>query len=232
LLGVLSGMDEADWERSTACSPWPVKDVVAHLVDFEVRAGSVYRGEAAQLYPDPANVDRTNAEGVVRWRALPGDALRSSLWQHGSAAQRVMDRLDESSPAARIMRIHFIELGVHGHDITDAIERPPVWGDRVEALVRTLAAAAPGALARNEVTADGSVSIEIADDGAFTIAPASSGGWELRDGAGAETSIAMDAETFVLATVGRVDTDAALARSRISGDEELAARVLSGSRVL
>ena len=43
-------------------------------------------------------------EGIAKWRALPGEAVRAALWQHGTAAQRVLDAMTEDVWRAPIDR--------------------------------------------------------------------------------------------------------------------------------
>src|SRR6266487_6461082 len=87
LLTFLAPVAGEDWSNPTVCTGWSVKDVLAHMVEGELNVGRVYRGEVReQGYIDPE-------EGIAKWRALPGEAVRASLWQHGTAAQRVLDAL-------------------------------------------------------------------------------------------------------------------------------------------
>ena len=43
LMAVLRDLSADDWTRSTACSPWTVKDVAAHMLDIQVRRLSFHR---------------------------------------------------------------------------------------------------------------------------------------------------------------------------------------------
>src|ERR1041385_2030218 len=89
LLGFLQSVEGQAWAAPTVCAPWNVKEVLAHMVEGELNVGRIYRGEVReQGYMDPE-------EGIDRWRALPGVAVRAALWQHGTATQRVLDAMTE-----------------------------------------------------------------------------------------------------------------------------------------
>jgi uncharacterized protein (TIGR03083 family) len=240
LLGFLSGIEGDAWDRPTVCAGWTVREVLAHLVDLEVRVGRAYRGE---LPPLPLEeVQAENSRGVERWRVLPGEALRAAFWQHGVAAQRIVDALGDqewrrpvrmgvASELRHVIRVHFHELAVHGHDMTSALGAPPVWGERVANLVELLATAGPWALLAGGAPLEGSLSVDVDGAGRWTLS-ATTEGWKIVPGADADATIATDAETFVLATTGRIATADALARSKVGGDESLAERILSAWRIV
>ena len=43
LMEMLRGLSTDDWQRSTVCKGWSVKDIVAHMADTELRMVSLYR---------------------------------------------------------------------------------------------------------------------------------------------------------------------------------------------
>src|SRR5690349_15059334 len=43
LLGLLRGLGPEDWHRPTACALWSVRDIVAHLLDDDLRRLSFHR---------------------------------------------------------------------------------------------------------------------------------------------------------------------------------------------
>ncbi|HVL32290.1 MAG TPA: maleylpyruvate isomerase N-terminal domain-containing protein, partial [Actinomycetota bacterium] len=87
LLAYLQSVNGPDWDRITVCAPWTVKDVLAHIVEGELNVGKIYRGE----HVGGGFVDAE--EGIARWAALPGEAVRAALWQHGTATQRVLEAM-------------------------------------------------------------------------------------------------------------------------------------------
>ncbi len=73
LLTLLKSLDAADWQRQTVAPRWTVRDVVAHLLDVDLRRIAVYRdGHFAPAEKPPVTerevadlVNRLNAEGVA-----------------------------------------------------------------------------------------------------------------------------------------------------------------------
>ena len=238
LLGLLSDVAGEDWERLTVCDPWTVKDVVAHLVEGELQFGRLYRGEIDELATD-------TEEGVDRWRRVDGDTVRYSLWHHGQAAQRVIDTRPDKSwgrqvtnfgepmELRRALPIHFFELGVHSHDVSVALGKPPIWGDRAGPLVEYIIGRATSALA--ETPASGSIEVRIPEVGPRTL-DGRSGGWILLDQSGGDgagdpaATWHTDAETLVLVTTGRLAIPDAIAHSKVEGDPSLLERVLADWR--
>lgn len=245
LLGLLARAAGEDWSRSTPCPGWSVKDVVAHLVDGELAFGRIYRGETAELEAS----DRANEEGVERWRALPGAAVRGALWQHGLAAQRVIDATEGDAwdraiaieagherlavsrttlPLRALVRIHLHELCVHGHDVATALGRAPVWGERVVPLAGYVLRAGPAYLARG-LAPEGAIEVEVTGAGRAVV-DGRSGAWTIAPDGEAGTRLVLDAETFVLVTAGRLGVAEAIARSAVKGDAAYAERVLGAWR--
>jgi uncharacterized protein (TIGR03083 family) len=224
LLGFLPQLDAGAWERPTVCTGWSVKDVASHLVDNELAFGRIYRGEAV----DASELD--NDAAVERWRRADGETVRFSLWHHGSATQRVMDnRPDESWRRAvpkfgaglelrHLLRLHFYELAVHAHDLTDAAGAPQVWEDRVPYLVEYCVRNAPYALRDHK--GEGTLAVRVPDVGAWTVA-GDGAAWTVTAGeeGSVKASIETDAETLVMVTAGRLPVPDALTRAKVEGDE-------------
>lgn len=239
VLRALGEVEGADWDRPTACAPWTVKDVVAHLVDGEILVGRVYRGEVIDLGPvDPE-------AGIDRWRPLPGEAVRAALWQHGSATQRVLDELDAArwrapiralgcTTVGRLARLELFESLIHSHDLTAALGLAPAWNEeRLSFAVELVMRAAPATLARRKIEPEGSLVVRTMEH-AWLLA-GSGAGWRVTDAEDAEDAdvvLEVDPRTLVLAVTGRGDV-AGLARSRgVSGDRATAERILAGWQVL
>lgn len=71
LIGLLRGLDEHDWTRPTLASPWRVRDVVAHLLDGDLRKLAAGRDEyragvrTVSSFPDIVDlINEQNASGV------------------------------------------------------------------------------------------------------------------------------------------------------------------------
>jgi len=236
LLGALSHVEGDTWNLPTVCAPWTVKDVAAHLVEGELLLGRLYRGELE-------DIPHETGDDVERWSKVDGSTVRYSLWHHGEATQRVIDsRSDESwrrtvtqdgasFELRQALRIHFFELAVHGHDITSALGAPTVWEDRAWVVVEACLRRAPGVLASHPGT--GSIVVRIPDVGSRTLT-GDGGGWSL-DKDEPDTPSAVwdtDAETFVLATTGRLPAEDALARSKVEGDAAFLETIVGAWRVV
>lgn len=224
VLTAIAGARGDDWDRPTVCAPWTVKDVLAHMVEGELNVGRIYRGEIReQGYLDPE-------EGIAKWRALPGEAVRAALWQHGTAAQRVLDAMTEEVWRApikafgcreirQLVRLHLFDVSVHGHDLTDALETDAVWGPALGFLTEFVVRAAPPTLARRGLEPQGSVFVS--DRARGWVIDGAGGTWRVVHDAkpdGAPVSIEADPETLVLLATGRGDREMLLGRTQTSGD--------------
>jgi uncharacterized protein (TIGR03083 family) len=226
VLGAIANLTADDWVRPTICDAWTVKDVVSHLVENELLFGAAYRGELQAL-------DADSQAGVDRWATVDGDTVRYSLWHHGQATQRVIDsRSDESwlrpigsaGPPGELqlrhaLRLHFVELAVHGHDVTSAVGAPNAWGDRAGRLVEYCLRAAPAVLARKDHAAAGTLEVRIEELDPMSL-DGRPGAWRFIRGSSPDPTIVWitDAETMVLATTGRLPAAHAIERSRVEGD--------------
>ncbi|MFU8849375.1 maleylpyruvate isomerase N-terminal domain-containing protein [Micromonospora sp. SL1-18] len=145
---VLRGLDEADLDRPTPCPPWAVRDLLAHvrtgagrLVDMlaaeqperaEVDAAAYFG--AAKFAPevDSARIDSARREA----RELPGvpevaDGF-AGAWRAADAAvaaqppgRLVRTRHGDAMTLTEFLRTRVVEVGVHGLDLADALDRPP-----------------------------------------------------------------------------------------------------------
>jgi uncharacterized protein (TIGR03083 family) len=238
LLTAIASAGSADWDRPTVCAPWNVKDVLAHMVEGELNVGRLYRGEVReQGYIDPE-------EGIAKWRALPGEAVRAALWQHGTAAQRVLDAMTEEvwrtpikafgcREIRQLVRLHLFDISVHGHDLTEALGTEPVWEQALPFLAEFVVRAAPPTLTRRGLDAAGELLVSVNDK--RWLIEGTEGSWRLVhnvEGGSATASIELDAETLVLLATGRAEQQELLDRSSLSGDREVAGRILESWRVV
>jgi uncharacterized protein (TIGR03083 family) len=166
--------------------------------------------------------------------------VRAALWQHGTAAQRVLDAMTEDAwrqpinafgcrEIRHLVRLHLFDLSVHGWDVTDALGARPVWEPRLPFVVEFVVRAAPLTLKRLGVQPDAAVAVRVGDR-SWTI-DGRDGGWRLTDAA-APSGVTIGAEELVLLTTGRRALTDALEAASIEGDVSAAERVLAGWRVL
>jgi uncharacterized protein (TIGR03083 family) len=235
LLGFLAGVGDEDWSLPTVCTGWTVKDVLAHMVEGELTLGSIYRGEIRELQP----VD--NEVGIAKWRALPGVAVRAAFWQHGTAAQRVLDPMTEETwhtqidalgcrEIRQLVRLHLFDLAVHGHDLTDALGALPCWTDRLPFLVEFVVRAAPAILNRANVSS-GALHLQV--DGREWTIDGTGGLWVLgTPEQPGSASLSIQPEELVLLTTGRRPQPEVLEGTSITGDRGLTEQILGSWRVV
>ena len=238
VLTAIASVKGADWDRPTVCAPWTVKDVLAHMVEGELNIGRIYRGEVReQGYIDPE-------EGIAKWSALPGEAVRAALWQHGTAAQRVLDAMTDEVWRApikaygcreirQLVRLHAFDGSVHGHDLTDALGAEPVWGPALPFLAEFVVRAAPPTFARRGLEPSGSMDVSA---GAKTwLLDGTEGAWRVghdaKPGSG-QASLEIGEEDLVLLATGRGDQDEILGRSHLEGDREIGLAIVKAWRVV
>ena len=239
LLSAIASTKGADWDRPTVCAPWTVKDVLAHMVEGELNVGRIYRGEVReQGYIDPE-------EGIAKWNVLPGEAVRAALWQHGTAAQRVLDAMTEEiwrqpikaygcREIRQLVRLHAFDGAVHGHDLTDALELEPVWGPALPFLVEFVVRAAPPTLHRRGLEPDGG-SLLVAVGEKRWLIESVDGTWRVDHSPSPESGVASvetDAETLVLLTTGRGDREKLLSSLAFSRGSEIGVGILEAWRVV
>jgi uncharacterized protein (TIGR03083 family) len=161
LADVMSGLDEADFGRPTACPPWTVRDLLAHVC---LGAGRLL-AMLGQPAPPRAEVDAAGYFG--REKFTPDvDAARVASAQQvaaqattGHALAAELDRLCRAVDAAvavvapdRVVRTRHgdamtvddflvtrvVELGVHGLDLAAALGRRPWLSDQAAAVIADL----------------------------------------------------------------------------------------------
>jgi hypothetical protein len=107
LVTLLRDIMPADWDRPTVAGAWRVRDVVAHLLDGELRTLAAHRdghslasGNAVQSYADVvALIQRLNAEGVAAGRHLSPRILTDLLAITGPWMAEFVATLDPDAPA-------------------------------------------------------------------------------------------------------------------------------------
>ncbi|NOZ72425.1 MAG: maleylpyruvate isomerase family protein [Chloroflexi bacterium] len=108
LLTLLRSLSPGDWERATPCSGWTVKDVVAHLLDGDLRRLSLQRDALPPLPPDRplttnsdliAYLDQLNAVWVEAARRLSQRLLIDLLAWIGPQLDNHFRTLDPFAPA-------------------------------------------------------------------------------------------------------------------------------------
>lgn len=192
LFALLDGLSPDDWERQTIASRWSVKDVVAHLLDGDVRRLSFQRDGARlprTLSPvtdyrslvdhlDRLNAlwatasERMSARVITDFLKLTGPQvceLFARLAPHDTAIFGVAWAGEETSENWFDIAREYTEKWHHQQQIRDAVGAPgltdPVWiAPYIDTLVRGL----PHALRESRSEAGTSILLDIVGEGGGT----------------------------------------------------------------
>jgi uncharacterized protein (TIGR03083 family) len=149
LASVMLGLERSDWSLPTVCPPWTTAELLGHVLTVIAWIPGMLAAPApAQATvsvidyyrPDERFSARTNAERIelARQRAA-GAADGHALAIEFDRTWRQVHQLCEQQPADRVVRTRhgdamlltdflttrIVELGIHGLDLADALDRAP-----------------------------------------------------------------------------------------------------------
>ncbi|MGW3350054.1 maleylpyruvate isomerase family mycothiol-dependent enzyme [Nonomuraea rubra] len=249
LLGLLRGLEPADWARATVCPGWDVHDVVAHVLnDYMRRLSGARDGYSGAVFADdetlPAFLARTNEEFVRAARQLSPRLMIELLEQLGPQLDAVWAAQDLEAPAGLNVSWaatdvdspcwldvgrEYTEFWVHQQQVRDAVSRPgatepglmaPVLGVFAQALPFTL---------RAHDRPEGTVAVleVLGPAGGRWSAVWRAGRWRMASqvtGAGEPAArVSMDQDTFWRLATRGIGVEQARERAEASGDPELTA---------
>ncbi|WP_232533730.1 maleylpyruvate isomerase N-terminal domain-containing protein [Plantactinospora sp. KBS50] len=172
LVGAMRALAAADFARPTACQPWTVADLLAHVRTATARLIDMLAGPA----PGPAEVDAAGYYGPSKFTAATDGARVAAARSEAAAVPSGRDLVEDldrvwraaaaaaaAEPADRVVATRHgdrmeldeflltrvVELGVHGLDLAAALDRRP-W------LTEPAAMVIEGLLLRPGAAADGS----------------------------------------------------------------------------
>lgn len=108
LLALLRSLSDDDWEKPTVARLWAVKDIVAHLLDGDIRRLSFQRDHLAPLHPDaPIEgyrdlvdfLNQMNADWVKAARRISPALLMAFLEMTGPQVYTLFKTLNPFAPA-------------------------------------------------------------------------------------------------------------------------------------
>lgn len=211
LLDLLRGLAAEDWARPVPSSRWTVKDVVAHLLDGDLRRLSFQRDRWPPPPPEgpfdsPADLvsflNRLNADWIRAARRLSPGVLVELLAWSGPEVERLFASLDPEAPAlfavawaAEETSAHWMDIAreytekwVHQQQIRDALGQPGP-GDPallrpvLEAFLRAVPAACSELEAEIGAAEGAALGISISGDGGGEWAVRrDESGWRLYEG--------------------------------------------------
>lgn len=120
LIELLNRLSPDDWYKPTACGPWSVKDVVAHLVDGQIRRLSFQRDNLPLPQPetpisDPEELigflDQLNADWIRAAKRISPTLLITMLELVGPQIHHLFKTLPPNEPA-------FFSVGWAGEDLS------------------------------------------------------------------------------------------------------------------
>ena len=254
LLALLRSLAPEDWERPTAAGAWRVRDIVAHLLDVDIRRLSFHRDRAPMVPPDTpiesyrdlvAFLDRLNAEWVraarrispqllVAFHEMTGpevSRLFAGLDPHGEALFPVAWAGESGSENWFDVARELTERWHHQQQIRDAVGAPPLYARRflhpvLDAFLRGL----PHTWRKVEAEEGASVVVEVTGEagGVWTLVR-EAGLWRLYEGAGADPAAAavrMDQDTAWRLLTKGLKRDEAARRVVLEGRPELGSPIL------
>jgi uncharacterized protein (TIGR03083 family) len=244
LLELGAELADPDWDRSTRCPGWTVKDIYAHVLGTESmllgrQAPEVEVGEAPHVRND---IGRFNEAWIVAWRDRPAadllDELRAVIDERRAALSAMSDDAwDEVgfTPAGqdthgRFMRIRVFDQWIHEQDARTALERPGhLRGPAVEVALDELGASLGFVVGKRAGAPDGSaVRIEVTGPTERTYDVAVDGRAALVDDLDREPDVTLRVPlpVFIALAAGREGADPADPTIAVIGDETLGCRIL------
>lgn len=169
---LMSPQPEAAYERRTCCPGWSVRDVLSHLVGFEL----MLRGESVPVHvgswPEHVRnvVGEFNEAYVEAYRQVPGlevlelfrRTTRASLEHLRSLSDEAWDKVGWSPegdrPYYRFMETRVLDSWIHLQDVRDALLEPADdHGSGEEIVVNRFESALPYVLGKKMHAPDGTV---------------------------------------------------------------------------
>lgn len=260
LLTLLRGLTEADWYRPTSAGAWRVRDVVAHLLDGDVRKLSLLRDGGALPPPDPPTesyrqltryLNRLNDEWIraaarisprllVDFLAITGPQVTAYLVSRDPAApaqHAVAWAGEEVSPNWFDAGREYTERWHHQQQIREAVGRPllvsPEWLRPVlEISMRALPHAYRSVAAATGRTI--SVIATGAGGGAWSLVPDGDEGWRLYEGEAGEAAcrIQLPVDSVWRLLYNGLERRQAAAAMAVTGDAGLATPLLQARAVM
>jgi Mycothiol maleylpyruvate isomerase N-terminal domain len=258
LVGLLSGLSAADWERPTVAGTWRVRDVAAHLLDTDLRRISSQRDGWAPAGETPVNgwadvvrlLDGLNASWVQAARRLSPRVLTELLTYSGRELAVVVATLDPDAPApfsvlwaGQAASANWFDLGReytekwhHQAQIRLAVGVSPLDGHRLFHPVLAFSMhALPRALDGETESEGTAVSVSVTGEaGGAWSAVRGATGWRLLEGEPPSPAarVVMNGETAWRLLYNSLSAEEARLRVTAEGDARLLAAVLRARSVM
>ncbi len=257
-IDLVTPLSQAEWDAPTALPGWSVGDIVAHVGWIEGMLIGEFdpprepdwsalphvQSDFGRITEIPVDLRRSWTREAVLIELADRISRRTAELESGArdAAAEVMGPFGPA-PLGRVLRMRTLDTWVHEQDIRDALGRPghlDTLGAQATAsqllpglgkVWAKLAGAQPGQVLDVRITGpgiEGGAIVAVGDDGRARMV-----GDDLLDQAGtADVTLAMSWPAYLALSCGRGDAQPWRAQVVVSGDEELAARVLDHFRVM
>jgi len=135
---VCADLSDAQWNAATPCPGWSVKDVISHLIGFEL----MLRGEGTPAAPATFgphvknDIGKINEAFVDARRGVDGDDVLAEFVRVAEGSLERLRDLDDEAwevvgwspegdvPYARFMETRILDSWIHLQDVRDALLRP------------------------------------------------------------------------------------------------------------
>ena len=258
LMALLRGLEADDWPKPTACALWSVRDIVAHLLDDDLRRLSFHRdGQSPPAGPPVTDhatlvslINRMNADWVAVARRMSPRVLVDLLEVTGPWVVDLFRAHDPLAPAhwsvgwaGEESSAHWFDVGrdyterwLHQQQIRDAVgARPLTAREWLHPVLDLFVRALP--FTYREVTRDVGTEVRLAIEGPaggdWTLRREADS-WRLYRGAGSRpraTVLLSDDTAWRLFSKG-LAPGIARARVRLEGDQSLGAVALGSLAVM
>jgi uncharacterized protein (TIGR03083 family) len=247
-----AGLTESQWKASTDLPGWSVQDTLSHVIGTErllagLPAPDPLRGDLPSYVHNP--IGEFNEREVAARRQLPGAAvlaewneLRAAREHELAAAgddyfERPMDTPTGPGTMTDFLAARILDCWVHEQDIRRALDLPaPIAGPAAEHTVARLTRSLPMVVGKRASCPEGgAVTIELSEPIERRFVCEVTGGRAAvvdSPSAPALAVIAMDTECYLLLATGRRRPEDLTHRVPVTGDVELASRVIGGLNVL
>jgi uncharacterized protein (TIGR03083 family) len=248
---LLDAEPPAAYDAPTACPGWSVRDVLSHLVGFELmmRGGPVPShegpwpayvhnpiGEINEAFVE-ANRGRPGAEILEEFRTATGASLAALRALDDAAWDKVGWSPEGDRPYHRFQETRLLDSWIHLEDVRDALGRPTVTDEVGEEVVMNrFEAALPYIVGKKVGASDGTlVRFHLTGARARSVAIA------VREGRAVSVAATDQVPTLEITTptdlfwrraAGRIDSDRFLTGSAVAGDVELARALSESLRIM
>lgn len=258
LIVLLEGLTPEQWVRHTLAKQWRVRDIVAHLIDTDLRRISAQRdghygpspSQPIDSYPDlVAFLNELNRVWVTACERLSAQLLLDLIRQSGSECAQVLEEVDpfsraifpvawageHESQAWMDVGREFTEKWHHQQQIRDAVGAPLLLEKKwIRPLLKLSVRAVPPAFADVSAPEGTLVRLVVEGDGGGTWSILSTGtGWELGGNVGGPPDSTVRVSTDeAWRLLYNALSPAQVAQIRVEGDERWVKPLLGARSVM